>query len=159
MKQKIFLFEVILFAQIFFSCKGQSTAPESLADLHLTFISGSIGADLMPSIPPDPITCQIIIVAENSSATRTLSNLSAAHADVFLNSSNEKLGTITFTSNWDGRLGPTERDTVRSTKVISQTTLFNPQCRKYVYLNLVFKNNSGNFIVQKTDSLFFGCVY
>lgn len=159
MKLKIFLFELILFVLVFSGCDDQLATPESLADLHLIFVTGDIGADLMPSTPPDPIGCQITLVAENSSTTQTLNNLSASQADVFLNSTNEKLGTITFSSSWDGRLGPTERDTVHLTKVISQTTLFNPQCGKYVYLNLIVKNSPGNFIVHKTDSLFFGCAY
>jgi len=159
MKQILFIFGTVLFVQILSGCQDQSTSPESLADLHLTFVSGSIGANLMPSVPPDPISCQITIVAENSSTSRTLSTLTASQADVFLHSSNEKLGTITFTSNWDGRLGPAERDTVYLTKVIGRTTLFNPQCGKYVYLNVMVKNSSGNSIIQKTDSIYFGCVH
>ncbi len=159
MRRNTFILSLILLTQVFFNCRDQSTTPESLDDLHLKFISGYIGANLMPSVPPDPIGCQIIIVAENASVTRTLSNLSAPQADVFLNSSNQKLGTITFTSSWDGQLGPSERDTVRLTKVISQTTLFSPQCGKYVYLNLVVQNDSKNSVTLETDSLSFGCVY
>lgn len=105
MKRNPFILSLILLTQVFFSCKDQSTTPDSLGDLHLRFVSGYIGANLMPSVPPDPIGCQIIIVAENASVTRTLSKLSAPQADVFLNSSNQKLGTITFTSSWDGQLG------------------------------------------------------
>ena len=161
MKRNTFILSLILLTQVFSSCKDQSTTPASLDDLHLRFVSGYIGADLMPSFPPfrDPIGCQIIIVAENTSATRTLSKLSAPQADVFLNSSNQKLGTITFTTTWDGQLDPTERDTVRLTKVISQTTLLTPQCGMYVYLNLTVQNDSKTSISLKTDSLAFGCAY
>ena len=149
----------ILLSQVFSSCKTQSTSPESLDDIHLTFISGHIGANLMPSIPPDPIGCEIIFVAENSNQAKEFSNLSVLQADVFLNSTNQQLGSITFETIWDGKLAPAERDTVRLTKVTSPSSPFNPQCSKYVYLNLVFQNASKNSIVLKTDSLLFGCVY
>ncbi len=159
MKRIVFLISLILLTQIFLACKDESTSPDSLDGLHLQFVSGYIGANLMPSVPPDPIGCQIIILAENTNPARTLSKLSVLQADVFLNSSNQKLGTITFTSSWDGQLGPVERDTVRLTKVISQTTLFSPQCGKYVYLNVIVQNDSKTSISLKTDSLAFGCVY
>ncbi len=159
MTRNVFIIVSILISQLFSSCKDQSTTPELLGDLHLSFVGGSIGANLMPSVPPDPIGCQIILIAENKNQTKTLSNLSIPQADVFLNSSNQRLGTITFITIWDGQLGPMERDTVYLTKVISQTSLFSPQCNKYVYLNLLVQNNSKNSITFKTDSLFFGCVY
>lgn len=125
----------------------------------MSFISASIGADLMPSVPPDPIGCQIILVAENKSKTQTLSGLSIPLADVFLNSLDQKLGTIIFTTIWDGSLAPLERDTINLIKVTSPVTLFDPPCNKYVYLKLLIKDDNSNYITIKTDSLLFGCVY
>jgi hypothetical protein len=160
----IFLF-AILMSQSLPSCKDQSTnenppiTPDPLGDLRLKFVSGYIYANLMPSIPPDPIVCKISIVAENASQTRVFSGLSVLQADVFLNSSNQKLGTIAFTTSWDGQLGPSERDTIQLSKVVSQTTLFSPQCSKQVFLNLIVQDESNNTIALKTDSLDFGCVY
>lgn len=159
MKTNISYLILLLFSQIFFSCKDQSTSPESLDDLHLTFVSGYIGADLMPSVPPDPIGCQITLIAENRNQTKALLNLSIPQADVFLNSSNQKLGTIAFTTSWDGKLEPAELDTVRIIKVVGQTSPFSIQCDKYVYLNIIVQNDPKNFIICKTDSLLFGCVY
>jgi hypothetical protein len=159
MKRNIYIVASVLIVQLFSSCKDQTTSPESFDDLHFSFVSGSIGANLMPSVPPDPIGCQIILLAENKNQTNTISNLSIPQADVFLDSSDQRLGTITFTTNWDGRLGPMERDTVYLTKIISQTSLFSPQCNKYVYLKLLVQNDFKNSITFKTDSLFFGCVY
>jgi hypothetical protein len=160
MKTNISFLISLLISQLLFSCKDQPTSPESLDDLHLTFLSGYIWADLMPAIPPaDPVVCQIIFVAENRNQTKALDNLSVPQADVFLNSSNQKLGTITFTTSWDGKLEPAELDTVRITRVVGQTSPFSVQCDKYVYLNIIVQNDPKNSIICKTDSLLFGCVY
>jgi|GEM_PF-5908547 len=159
MERNIYIVVFILIVQLFFSCKDQTTSPESFDDLHLSFVSASIGANLMPNVPPDPIGCQIILLAENKNQTNIISNLSITQADVYLVSSDQRLGTITFTSDWDGRLEPMERDTVYLTKIIGQTSLFNIQCNKYVYLKLLVQNEFKNSNTFKTDSLFFGCVY
>ena len=149
----------ILVSQIFPGCKDQLTNPQLFIDLRLSFISGSIGADLMPSVPPDPIGCQIVLLAENKNPTLTITSLSIPRADVFISSSNLKLGTIIFTTNWDGRLAPLEKDTVNLIKVISPVTIFDPPCNEYVYLRILIQDDSNNSITFKTDSLFFGCVY
>jgi hypothetical protein len=140
-------------------CNSQISPPENLDDLQLVFVSGSIGANLMPIIPPDPIRCDIVLVATNKNQTEPLNNISISQADVYLNSSNEKLGTISFTTDWDGKLAPAESDTVRLNKITNQFSVFMPPCSQYVHLNLFV---GGNFITPisfETDSLRFGCVY
>ena len=145
--------------QLFCGCKDKVTSPPTLDNLNVSFVSGFIGANLMPIIGPDPIDCRIIIVAENSSRTEVLNNLTVRQADVFLNSNNQKLGTIKFTTSWDGKLNPLERDTISLTKVVEQTPPFSPQCNKHIYLNLVIQNGEKSFVTIKTDSIGFACVY
>ncbi len=155
----IFLIGFIFTFQLFCGCKDKVTSPPTLDNLRVSFVGGFIGANLMPIIGPDPIDCRIIIVAENSSRTDVLTNLTIRQADVFLNSNNQKLGTIKFTTSWDGRLNPLERDTISLTKVVEQTPPFSPQCNKNVYLNLVIQNGEKSFVTIKTDSIGFMCVY
>jgi hypothetical protein len=140
-------------------CNSQISPPENFDDLQLSFVSGSIGANLMPFIPPDPIRCDIVLVATNKNQTESLNNISIDRADVYLNSTNEKLGTISFSTDWDGKLAPAESDTVQLKKIINSFSVFEPPCGKYVHLNLFV---GGNFITPisfETDSLRFGCVY
>ena len=155
----IILIGSIFTFQMFWGCKDKVTSPPARDNFHVSFVSGFIGADLMPIIGPDPIDCRIIIVAENSSRTDVLNNLTVGQADVFLNSNNQRLGTIKFSTSWDGRLNPLERDTISLTKVVEQTQPFSPQCNKHIYLNLVIQSGEKNFTIIKTDSIGFTCVY
>ena len=159
MLRKIFLVLCILLLESFFSCNDEISPPENLVDIQLSYVSGSIGANLMPIIPPDPIACQIVLVATSTNQTKPLSGLSITQADVYLNSTNEKLGSIAFTTNWYGQLTPTESDTVRLNKITSPFSIFTPPCGKYVYLNLFVRQNLFTLTSFKTDSLYFGCVY
>jgi hypothetical protein len=140
-------------------CNSQISPPENLDDLKLAVVSASIGANLMPIIPPDPIRCDIVLFFTNKNQTEALNNLSIAQADVYLNSTNEKLGTIFFTTDWDGKLGPAESDTVRLNKITNPVSVFTAPCGKYVYLNLFVRQNIFTSISFKTDSIRFGCVY
>ena len=158
---KFFSFLTILFILSFSSCNNPVSPPETLNDLKLSFVSGSIWAGLMPYVPPDPdpIACQIVLITENKNKTTPLKNISITQADVYLNSTNERLGTISFSTNWNGQLAPMQRDTVNFTKIKSYNTLSNTPCNKYIYLNLIVRKDFFNSITFKTDSLYFGCVY
>lgn len=159
-KRGITAISLFLLSGAMFRCNDSSTAPDNLNDLHLRFVRGSIGANLMPSVPPDPIGCEILFIAENTGAAgRRLKDLTIPKADVFLATGSEKLGSVTFSTLWDGEIGPGERDTVRIQKNMSPTPLFPPQCGKYVYLTITMQNAAGASIVLTTDSLYFGCVY
>jgi hypothetical protein len=140
-------------------CKNQISPPENLDDLQLSFVSGSIGANLMPITPPDPINCNIVLVVTNKNQTEPLNNISITQADVYLNSTNEKLGSIFFATDWDGKLGPAESDTVRLNKITNSVSVFTAPCGKYVHLNLFVRGDIFTPISFETDSLRFGCVY
>jgi hypothetical protein len=111
MRQKGLLYSFFLIAsQLFAHCDNNETPPATLDDLSVRYLEGYIEANLMPVVPPDPIVCRITVLAQNSNPTETLSGLSLPQADVFLDSSNQRLGTITFGSSWDGQLGPNDQD-------------------------------------------------
>jgi hypothetical protein len=150
---------IALAAILSFQCKNDTVSPNVLDNLETRFLSGYISADLMPVIPPDPIYCQLTLLAKNKSSSTSLSGLSMPQAEVFLDSTNQRLGTISFSTTWDGSLGPSEQDTVRLTKVVSQTSLFTPPCEEYVYLNLIIRDQSNVSITLRLDSLLFTCTH
>jgi hypothetical protein len=150
---------VLIFCQVLVSCYNPETPSATLDDLSVRSLGGYIEADLMPVIPPDPITCQISLLVQNGNATETLNGVSIPQAEVYLDSANQRLGTINFSTTWDGRIGPNEQDTVHLTKVMSQTTLFAPPCTKSVYFNLVVRDQSNSSKTFRTESLLFTCVY
>jgi hypothetical protein len=141
------------------SCDDTQTPSATLDDVSVRSLGGYIEANLMPAVPPDPITCQISLLVENKNPVETLIGLSIPHAEVYLDSANQRLGTINFSTSWDGKIGPGEQDTVRLTKVISQTTLFSPPCTRTVYFNVVVRDQNDNSKTFKAESLLFTCVY
>jgi len=150
---------IALAAILSFQCKNDTVSPNVLDNLETRFLGGYISASLMPVIPPDPIYCQLTLLAKNKSSSTSLSGLSMPQAEVFLDSTNQRLGTISFSTTWDGSLGPSEQDTVRLTKVVSQTWLFTPPCEEYVYLNLIIRDQSNVSITLRIDSLLFTCTH
>jgi len=150
---------LVVVSQLFVSCYNPETPSATLGDLSVRSLDGYIEANLMPVVPPDPITCQISLLVQNGNTTETLIGVSIPQAEVYLDSANQRLGTISFSTTWDGRVGPNEQDTVHLTKVMSQTTLFAPPCTKSVYFNLVVRDQSNNSKTFKTESLLFTCVY
>lgn len=157
--KKVLCLPVLIVCQHISGCYNPESPSASLDDLSVRFLNAYIEANLMPVVPPDPITCQITLLVENGNATETLTGVSIPQADVFLDSASQRLGTISFSTTWDGRLGPNEQDTVRLVKVMSQTALFPPPCSDSVYFNLVVNDERNNSKTFKTESLLFTCVY
>ena len=150
---------ILLTAILFLHCNDDVISPSSLNDLETHFFGGYISADLMPLVPPDPITCQLVLIAKNKSSSASLIGLGIPRAEVFRDSTNVRLGTISFSTSWNGRLGPNEQDTVRLTKVVSPASLFTPPCGKYLYLNVMIKDGSNDSTMIKINSLFFSCTF
>jgi hypothetical protein len=157
--KEVLSLSILIFCQVLVSCYNPETPSATLDDLTIRSLGGYIEANLMPVVPPDPITCQITLLVENGNATETLMGVSIPQAEVFLDSARQRLGRISFSTAWDGRIGPNEQDTVRLTKVVSQTTLFPPPCTKSVYFSLVVKDQSDSSKTFRTESLLFTCVY
>ena len=143
----------------FLRCNDDAISYGSLDDLETHFYSGYISADLMPIVPPDPISCELVLIAKNKSTSASLIGLSIRQAEVFRESTSVRLGTISFSTIWDGRLGPNEQDTVRLTKVVAPASLFTPPCGKYLYLNVMIKDGSNDSTMKKINRLFFSCTF
>jgi hypothetical protein len=150
---------ISLLGFLFITCNDNALLPGSLDDLEIRFLSGTISASLMPFIPPDPIFCQLVVLAKNKSSTSPLASLRIQEADVFLDSTDARLGTISFATAWDGHLSPGEEDTVHLAKVRSPVSLFMPPCRQRIYLNLKVNALLTVSKTFQTDTLRFSCVY
>jgi hypothetical protein len=142
---------------LLFSCKNGGVSPGPFENLEIQFLSGFISANLEPVAPPDPILCQLVLLVRNNSSSASLQGLGIAEADVFLDSTNARLGAMSFSTTWDGQLGSGEEDTVRLFKVTSQTPIFAPPCEQFVYLNLLIRHQSSAAATMKIDSLLFTC--
>ena len=165
MKKKLRMFIVQMMALIGafgLGCKDTVTVIPpggDLNDLETTLLSGSIGANLMPFVPPDPITCRIVLTVRNTSTSESMAGLRLPGAEVVRDTPDVRLGQIYFSTTWNGRLDPGEQDTVHLVKVLEQTPLFAPPCGTHVHLNLLLSNGAGDVRIVRIDSLFFGCVY
>jgi hypothetical protein len=124
------------------SC-GDDEAP-GVQPVEATFVSGWIGADLMPIVPPDPIGCTLTLVLRNPNTGVDFSTMNVPSADVHLDRTGEVLGEITLNTLWDGRLLAGEVDTVTVNKVIEFERLFAPPCTEAVYLNVKILNSDGS---------------
>lgn len=140
-------------------CDDNAITPNILDKVEVRFSSGWISADLMPFVPPDPIIARIVVLARNIDSSQAVSGLRLPEAEVFLNSSRERLGLIRLSSNWDGHLGAGEQDTVELVKVVTESLPFDPPCEKYVYLDMKIADIAGNSKSFSTDSLLFECTY
>ena len=159
MRPSFIFFIAVVVSQLVVGCKNSPTSPGSLENLQLTFLQGSIGADLMPAVEPDPVSCYLQLLARNTSQTETLANVEIVQAEVFLKSSGEKIGSFSLSTTWDGNLAPGEQDTVVLLKSPSVKVPFQSPCYQGVYLNLEVRSDLSAFTTFKIDSLIFGCVY
>jgi len=138
------------------SCSDHGIVQTENSFLDMVFVSGTITAK-SPPITPDPISCELVFVAKNN-GMRLIEGLSIDSADVVLDSTNQILGTIAFTSDWDGNLSPSQQDTVRLTKVQSQHSLFDPPCGYLVYIVVHIHKSGSLFESTVTDNLEFTCL-
>ncbi len=154
-----FRFAVVVTA-LFLRCNDVTVfPPDHFENLEIRVLGGTIGANLMPVVPADPVIARVDLLLKNSSRQTTFSDLKIEEADVFLDSSDTRLGSISFSTSWDGELKPGESDTVRLSKVMSPETLFTPPCRQYVRLILKVVCSLSYFVPVRSDSLLFSCVY
>lgn len=154
--RKLINFIIIPFLiQIFFSCSDEP----SIDDLEFTFINGYINANLGPVIPPDPISCQLEFNVKNTNFSETISNINIKDAEVYLIRSNQKLGDIDFITTWDGILNPREETTVVLEKPMGQNAPFESPCGQGVFINVIVREKSSDFIILKVDSLMFTCTH
>jgi hypothetical protein len=141
------------------SCDDTSANFSTLGDLEFRLVESSIGANLMPFVPPDPVWCAATLVVKNAEPLGAIAGLSFPSSKVRLTATGELLGTVSFTSTWDGRLDPLEEDTVRIRKIASPAPLFPAPCGELVNLELTIRSINGGTRGIAFDSLLFSCVY
>ncbi|MEK0338537.1 MAG: hypothetical protein QQN41_14000, partial [Nitrosopumilus sp.] len=116
-------------------------------------------SDLMPVVEPDPIYIRIELEIHNSNTKKSFNDVKIPSASVFLDSSNEYLGNIDLSTEWDGNLEPTEIDTVTFIKnTSSDQAPFVPPCGKEVYLEVDIKSDddSKQLVIE---NLLYGCAF
>lgn len=155
-------FSAPLIAILFLSACGENLpppTPATLDNLEIEYLRGGIGANLMPDIPPDPISCQVELLLTNRNPEESLTGLTIASGEVVLDSTHELLGEISFSTDWDGTLEPDEQDTVALVKDFLDESPFEPPCGEFVFLELRVENEEYEPKFFTTDTLFFTCLY
>ncbi len=154
---KVLFFTLILL--ISFACDISDSSNPPIDGLKVRFIDGVAYSDLMPVVEPDPIYIRIELEIHNSNTLESFNDVKIPKASVFLDSSNEYLGNIDLSTEWDGNLEPSEIDTITFIKnTSSDPAPFEPPCEKMIYLELDIKsdNNSKQLMI---DSLWYGCAF
>ena len=130
-----------------------------VSDLSVTWNGGSIGANLMPIILPDPVGCEVWLILENKNRLEAFSRVRIPTADVILVGTDSALGTIPLETDWDGLLAPGKKDTIRFFKNAGAEKIFDPPCSKRVRMDFKIWNADGDTKVFRSDTLTFQCVY
>jgi len=86
-------------------CDREEFQPAVFLDgqLDFKFLSGWIGANLMPVTPPDPFDASVLVEVTNLTSD-PISEVTLPWADVFDVASAQKLGRIEFSTEWKGHL-------------------------------------------------------
>lgn len=149
------LFFVFLILQ---SCDSdvQNTA---IDDLNVRFTDGLAFSDLMPNVEPDPIYIRIELEMYNANTDDSFNNIRVPKASMFLDSSDEYLGDIDFSTEWDGHLESGEIDTITFVKNTSASQApFSPPCGSMIYLEVDIRSDDESKQVM-SDSLWYGRAY
>ena len=144
-----------------FACSDLGSEP-AIEHLEVRYLSGYIFADMMPAIPPlpdDRILCFADLLVRNSSAQRLSIQFRVLRADLRRYSTRSRLGTLYFSTSWDGMLDPFATDTVRLFKRELSDDFVQPECDASVYLDIELGESEHSLIRFATDPLTFHCVY
>lgn len=157
---------LLLAALLWYSCGESSNCPCSqpeieppLSELSITWDHGSISANLMPIVLPDPVICQAWLILENKSKTEAFSGIQIPTAGVFLAENDSALGTISLETVWSGYLAPGTRDTVLFFKNAGSGESFDPPCGERVLLDFLIQDADGDTALFRSDALTFTCVF
>lgn len=130
-----------------------------IAELIVSWDTGTIGANLMPIVPPDPVVCQATLILENTNPQQSFSKITVPTADVILVRDDSTLGTIPLETDWDGRLAPGKADTILFFKSTGDEPIFDAPCGERVLLDFTIRNADGDTKVFRPDTLTFFCVF
>ena len=161
-----FRLAVLLVALLLCSCEDSENClcpPDQIdppvSDLSVTWHGGSIGADLMPIVPPDPVMCQAWLILENKNSREAFSKVEIPRADVILMRNDTILGTIPMETDWGGLLAPGEIDTIFMFKSAGTQPIFSPPCGERVFVDFMIRNADGDEKIFRPDTLIFQCVF
>ncbi len=154
---KISLLGIMIFTLLFYTgCKKQVTSFDQ-QNVEIKFIEGFVAVSLMPSTPPipDPVFAQVTLLLKNKDATNPKTGIRIPQADIFLASNDEKLGSIRFTTEWDGTLLPAEQDTVQLDKIAETKPVVKVKRGENVYLRIKITLPNRKPIWFQTPALLF----
>jgi hypothetical protein len=141
------------------ACRPRSSGPPPIGVLRVEMIDGLLYANLMPIVPPDPISCTLTLSVENTSEKYSYSGITIADGDVYLGSNNEKMGEFRFMTFWDGALRPGETDTFEVFKVMENHTIFIPPCGDALYIDLSISADGSGETMRRTPNVFCTCAF
>lgn len=160
------LLAVALLSLTLYSCSGSDTCPCSsgtidppISDLLVGWNGGTISANLMPIVLPDPVQCQAWLILENRNTTKPFIKLEVPTADVVLARNDSIIGTIPLHTQWNGLLTPGKIDTVYFYKYAGHEESFDPPCGERVLLDFLIRNADGDARRFRSDTLTCTCVY
>ncbi len=157
---RFILFTWIIFLSVMSaSCTQDAVLPPPVTGLSLSVLDVSIGANLMPIVPPDPVVCRMTLVVHNGDMAESYIGLAVREGTVVVESTGSPLGTIRFTSMWDGHLAPGETDTVMVEKLAGTRAPFDPPCGARVTLRTAVVGLAGTIIPVSAEGIVFQCVY
>lgn len=163
MKRRGRVFPYVLLALVLgiAACDDDTTGTRDdaarLSDLAVEVLDAYIMADLMPMVPPDPISCHLTLRLTNTHTKHALSGVTIPSAVVCLSKAGLGLGVIRFETDWEGSIGAGEVDTVEVTKITESEEIFDPPCREDVFLVVEIAKNVLEVEHVTTPTYFFSC--
>jgi len=153
----------MIFAIFFLLCKKDSSSykvvdTDVFSKLEISFLDGFGYSDLMPVIPPDPVSISFRLAIKNLSNCDTIRQLNFENCRVYL-TTDSLLGMIEITPWEEIKLLPLKTDTIEFGKIQDSTRILDPPCNKNIYLTFDIKDRYNNHINFQTDRIFYRCVY
>ena len=143
------------------ACSDMGSEP-SIEHLEVRYLGGSIVADMMPVISPEPndrIFCTVDLIVRNSSAQWLDVRLRIMRADLRRSGTRTRLGTLSFATDWDGILEPFQTDTLRLVKRALSEDFAQPECEASVELDCEIGESEDVLIRFTAAPMIFHCVY
>ena len=158
------ILQISLILFIFFlSCEKESSSlvisdSNDLVKLEIKYLDGEGYSNLMPPNPHDPVGISFRLEFRNRSISDSINELHFENCYVFL-TTDSLLGEVEIIPWYDINFAPSSVDTVTLGKRREDTRVFDPPCRKSIYLTFDIKDKYDNLLNFQTDSIFYECDY
>ena len=139
------------------SCPSCLDEAPPIAILKVDVVEFYIHAILM-SPSPDQIHCQLTLKIENLSSKYSYSSVSIPSAKVYLSSTNQLLGEISFETDWDGTLNAGVVHTIVINKIVEESPVFANPCDEDLYLELRITVPNYGEMQRRTPTDLFSCL-